>query len=207
MEWQHFTKTHRNLLVLVGVLLALALIGWFTLRSSPAAPVAETPGTASSTVPLEPDTTSITPGAPPPPEVPYVLSEKATAIDAYAFVEEGAVYFRPVTKSSPLLVLQASPSTFKPITDPTTYPGSEVVADCGAAPTYLFYADWKDTYFYQLWRTPTFRASKVERLMVPPSKFSMITPRTVSDGTSRYTVTYEKAAQGSCKLVLESTLF
>src|SRR3989344_5378075 len=200
----------KNTLVLIGVVVALALATWLLFQPTPlqgvpggeeAGSVASTTKTVASSTPvLEPPKQKTLP-----PEPPFVLPEGATAIDGYAFIENNQVYFRSLTGATPFAIPNSDAESFKRLSSFMKYPGSEVVGACGGAPIYSYYGDKKQVYFYQIWRTPTFRSSKVEVIVGANTKdFNITGLLTATDGNRLFEVGYQKATT-TCSLVLSRT--
>lgn len=206
------TLSKEHLPLIVGGLLMFALIGGYALTrpSSPVSePTATTTPAAATTTPAGPGIATSTVVAPKqktlPPEQPFVLPEGATAVDAYAYIQNDSVYFRSLTGKAPLNVWDANANSFHRVGDFMTYPGNAVVADCGAAPIYSYYSDNKRLYFYQVWRTPTFRSSTVEAVQGAKAKeFELTGLTTATDGSTLYEVNYRKATT-TCRMFITKT--
>jgi hypothetical protein len=142
-----------------------------------------------------------------PPEPVFVLPEGAMAIDDYAYIENGAVYFKTlVAGNSPLPVLNADPKSFKRLQSFSTYPGSDVVRDCGASPIYTFYIDNYRPYFYQVWRAPEFRATQVDAMNgAKVQNFSVTSLTAANDGRTHFDIAYYKTGTSTCRLQLDQT--
>src|SRR3989344_706484 len=203
-------SSRKNTFVLIGIVIVLALAAWLLLRPTPlqgvpggaeAGGVALSTETAASSTPVEPPKQKTLP-----PEPPFVLPEGATAIDGYAFIENNQVYFRSLTGATPFAIPNSDAESFKRLSSFMKYPGSEVVGACGGAPIYSYYGDKKQVYFYQVWRTPTFRSSKVEVIIGAKTEDFRITGlQTATDGDRLFEVGYQKATT-TCSLVLSRTI-
>lgn len=137
-----------------------------------------------------------------PPEPVFVLPEGAAAIDDYVFVQKNEVHFRSLTGTSSLAIPDADPDTFKRVADFITYPGEAIQQECGAAGTYTYYKDKSRVYFYQFWRAPKFRSSKIEVLAdVLPSEFAVEDMTHARAGDQRMQVEY-KVATSTCSFIL-----
>jgi len=206
-------SSQKSILSLLGIGIVLALIAWFAIATTVSQEVPEmlgneeTPGVAS--------TTKITASSTPvvevpkkktlPPEQPFVLPEGATAVDGYAYIENGQVYFKSLTGKSALAIPNSDAESFKRLSNFMTYPGNAVVNDCGVAPLYAYYGDDKQAYFYQVWRAPQFRSSTVEVIVGAEMENVRVTGiRTMTDGGRLFEVEYEKATT-TCKLFLSRT--
>ena len=205
------TISREQLPLVVGGVFLLALIGWYaTTRPTPplSEPTATTTPAAATTTPVGPATTTKPVGTSPkplPPEQPFTLPAGATAIDAYAYVQNNSVYFRSLTGKTPLNVWDANANSFHRVGDFVTYPGNAVVGDCGAAPIYTYYSDNTRLYFYQVWRTPTFRSSTVEAVQDAKARdFELTGLTTATDGSTSYEVSYRKATS-TCRMFLSKT--
>ena len=202
--------------LIIGGVLVLALIAWFFLNRPAASPedfisTATTTSTVATTTPTAATTTTVAPKKQKtlPPELPFVLPPGATAIDGYAYVENNSVYFRSLTGKAPLHVWDAKASTFHRVGSFMTYPGTAIVSDCGAAPLYTYYTDNKRLYFYQVWRTPTFRSSTVEAVPnIQATDFTVTGPRESTDGITLFEVNYRPptTATSTCRLYLSRTM-
>lgn len=138
-----------------------------------------------------------------PAEPEFILPEGAVSIDQYAYIHDEVVYMRPVVKS-PLVVPSADPETFRRLSDVSTYSDSEVVSDCGVAPTYAYYIDKHRPYFYQIWRAPKFRASQIDAMNgADPENFVVTSPTSANDGRVRFEIMYRKTATSTCALFLD----
>ncbi|RJQ34783.1 hypothetical protein C4568_01915 [Candidatus Parcubacteria bacterium] len=139
-----------------------------------------------------------------PPEPDFVLPEGAMPIDEYAFGYEGKTYFKSLTNDKEgLPVPNADPNSFKRFANFATYPGKDVVRDCGAAPLFAFYVDEQRPYFYQIWRAPEFRSSAVDAMVgVNADTFEIQSPTSVSDGDTDLDITYQ-VGTSTCRLMLE----
>lgn len=140
-----------------------------------------------------------------PPEPVFVLPPEAIAVDDYAFLFEGRAYFRSLTSTSSLAIPDSDADTFKRIADFVTYPGEAILKECGTAGTYTYYEDRNRVYFYQFWRAPKFRSSKVEVLAdVAPEDFIVDDVGSASASDRRVVVNYE-VATSTCWYVLIRT--
>lgn len=198
----------------LGGIVVLLAIAWFATRPVPATgePVATSTPPTTATTTVAAGTSTPAAAAPAaakpktlPPEQPFVLPAGAVAVDEYSYVQNGNVYFRSLTGKSPLNVWDANAERFHRVADFMTYPGTAVVNDCGAAPMYTYYTDNRRLYFYQIWRAPTFRTSKVEAVVDAEAESFRITDATTSrDGSTLYTVGYQKATS-TCMAYLSKT--
>jgi len=199
-----------KILVLLGGGAALALIAWVALTAFPgtagddgAPHIASTTEATSSSTPV-----AEVPGQKTlPPEEPLMLPPGATAIDAYAYVKDGQVYFRSLTGKTPLDIPDSDAASFRRLSSFVTYPGTAIVEACGGTPLYAYYGDDRQVYFYQVWRTPRFRSSRVEVIIdAKTADFSITSPQTAMGGGHIYEVGYGKAtATSSCRLSLSRT--
>jgi len=202
-------SSRKNAFVLIGIVVVLALATWLLFQPTPlqgvpggeeAGSVASTTETAASSTPVEPPKQKTLP-----PEPLFVLPEGATAIDGYAFIENNQVYFRSLTGAAPLAIPNSDAGSFTRLSDFMTYPGSEVVATCGGAPIYSYYGDEKQVYFYQVWRAPKFRSSKVEVIVgAKIEDFKVTGLQTATGGGRLFEVGYQKATT-TCSLFLSRT--
>lgn len=194
-----------TIIVLIGVGAVVLFATWLTSPKQmsdavlPESSAPEEVGSTTTTLPAPAQKTL-------PPEPAFVLPEGATAIDGYAYTEDNHVYFKSLTGKTPLAIQDANAERFKRLTDFITYPGTQVVTSCGAAPTYTFYGDSKRLYFYQVWRAPLFRTSRVEVVAgADPDEFSLSNMTDISVGKNRYTITYQPEATSTCALVIKKT--
>ena len=209
------TISKEHIVIAAGVVLVSAVIIWLILSgtfSFQGASLVKNEPMASTTDPVVGTTTQILPPAPAPkkkglpPEPVFTLPESAVAIDEYAFVDGGAVYFRPVAGEDPLLVQTADPDSFRSVQPPSVYPGSDVVRDCGAAPIYAFYVDGRRPYFYQVWRAPEYRAERVDVMNgADVENFSITSLTSATDGKIRFDIGY-KLSTTTCRLILNQTV-
>ena len=205
-------SSQKNILALLCIGIVLALVAWFVLAPTVPQETPETVGSVeaggvASTTEAASSSTPALGGAATPktlaPEQPFVLPAGATAIDGYAYIENGQVYFRSLTGKSALAVPNSDAESFARLSTFMTYPGSSVVSDCGVAPFYSYYGDDKQVYFYQVWRAPKFRSSTVEVIIGAKTEdFSITGTQTATDGSRLFEVGYEKAATSTCKLFL-----
>jgi hypothetical protein len=143
-------------------------------------------------------------GAAPAPAV-AVTPTTGTSVDAYSYTDSGAVFFKSVTSTSTLAIPGANADTFHRITDFMTYPDQEVADKCGAKGEYAYYADKNRVYFYQVWKTPKFRASKVEVIIdEKEATFKVLSPVTAEGATMKYVVGYQ-VATSTCQYVLQGS--
>ena len=198
-----------------GAIIVLALVIWMLSSGTTLFQegiIAGNEPVASTTDPVVGTTTQILPPAPAPkkkglpPEPVFVLPEGAITLDEYAFIDGGAVYFRPVAGDDPLLVQTANPASFRSVQPPSVYPGSDVVRDCGAAPIYAFYVDGRRPYFYQVWRAPEYRVNQVDVMNGADVKnFSVTSLTSATDSHIRFDIGY-KLGTTTCRLILNQTL-
>lgn len=203
--------TPKQFLMVAGIVLVLAGIAWVALATPPAPALPEpgaVPGTASTTDLVATSSTAQLPTKKTlAPETPFVLPPGAVAIDGYAYIENDLVYFRSLTGKTPLAIPNSDAESFTRLSNFMTYPGTEVVTACGAAPLYAYYGDDKHVYFYQVWRASTFRSSRVEVIIgAKTDDFRVTGLETATDGSHLYEVEYGKAtATSTCKLSLSRT--
>jgi hypothetical protein len=139
------------------------------------------------------------------PSVPEmaVTPETAQEIDAYSYTDSDAVYFKSVTSTSTLAIPGANAKTFHRITDFMTYPDQEVADRCGGKGEYAYYADKNRVYFYQFWKTPKFRSSKVEVVIDEKEEtFKVLSPVTAEGASMKYVVGYQ-VATSTCQYILQ----
>jgi hypothetical protein len=202
--------------LLVALLLGVALVMWHIWLSSRANTIAQPSdgwSAASSSIGAISEVSTST-GSPTaqktlPPEPVFILPEDAEMIDEYAYVYNTDVYFKPlIDANKPLSVPSGDPETFERLRDMMTYPGSAIVRDCGAAPTYTFYVDKHRPYFYQIWRAPKFRASHIDAMNgADASNFAITGSTSANDGRIFFEITYQKVATSTCRLILEQSTF
>jgi|GEM_PF-3431051 len=202
----------KNIALIIGALAVLLVAGFLffvvkPISVEPTGDVNAITTTATSTA----TSTATAPSAPPkkqplPPEPIFVMPEGGKAIDDYVFVDDGVVYFKSlVSTSTHLKVPSADPATFHPIQGFSTYPGQDVVRDCGAAPVYTFYIDKLRPYLYQIWRAPEFRTGQVDAMNgANPKKFLVTGLTTATDGRFNFQIGYKKATS-TCILILNQT--
>lgn len=187
----------------IGALVVCVAVAYalFLRPETPADSVdmADTGGRTASSTGLAPRTNNRTL----PPEPVFTLPEGASAVDEYAFIADGDVFFRSVTSTTSLPIPGADADTFHAISDIITYPGERIAADCGGAGAYSYYEDNKYVYFHQIWRTPRFRTSQVEVIAdVDPDEFDVQeAPYARADG-QRIVVKYH-VSTSTCLFVLE----
>ncbi|HYD92947.1 MAG TPA: hypothetical protein VEB18_00600 [Candidatus Paceibacterota bacterium] len=203
-------KLSQKQLILAALAVVIVLgIAWFVSQPTPAtAPESNTPETVATTTETT-GTETETPrvgGGVLPPELPFVLPQGATRVDEYSYIENNTVFFRSLTGNAALAVPDADAETFKRLNDFTAYTGANVIANCGAAPQYAFYVDNTRAYFYQVWRTPSFRATQVDAMIgTNPDRFRITGATTSTDGNTDFTITYRTTDSGTCRLFLEQT--
>lgn len=186
----------RIFLALLGILL-LACAGIYFMVVRPG-DVDTLPNT-SSTI----GTTSTSSSNVLPPEPAFELPEGAVAVSDYAFVADNVVYLRSVKTSASFAVPDSDASTFKSLSSFETYSTPEVLETCGGAGQYTFYGDVKHLYFYQVWRTPTFRSSQIEVVAGSDSnKFKSLGDHRYTDGTDTFTLQF-KMSGGVCVYFLQ----
>lgn len=139
------------------------------------------------------------------PTVPEMAVTPGTGqeIDAYSYTDNDAVYFKSVTSTSTLAIPGANAKTFHRITDFMTYPDQDVVDRCGGKGEYAYYADKNRVYFYQFWKTPKFRSSKVEVVIDEKEEsFKVLSPVNAQGASMKYVVGYQ-VATSTCQYVLQ----
>ncbi len=195
--------TKQKMYIGAGVLVVVLILGavWFWGQGTGVTtPLAQVPEAEVATTT---DTTTHTPIASTiknlPPEPIFILPFGATAIDDYAFVQDGQLYFRSLTSKSPLAIPDSDGDSFEKLSQFMTFPGTQIVKDCGASGTYGYYGDDKHVYFYQFWRAPEFRSSTIEVVVgVKKKDFEVLSQASASDGTHDYAIEYE-VATSTCK--------
>lgn len=137
-------------------------------------------------------------------EPTFVLPAGAVKIDGYAYSLDGEVKFRSlVDPKSSLKVPTADPATFRRLQDFMTFPGREVVSDCGAAPLYAYYVDKHRPYIYQVWRAPTFRASTITAMNgADADSFTITSLLNANDDRTSFELAY-RVATSTCELYLD----
>lgn len=132
------------------------------------------------------------------------LPEDAKPVDEHFYKNSSAVYMLSVTGTTTLPIPGADAKSFKRLVEYTTLSTPQILADCGGAGQYTFYADLKTVYFYQVWKTPGFTASKIRVVKgADPNDFVITSPTTAKDKDVTYTIGYEKATT-TCSYVLTS---
>lgn len=197
--------TKKKAVIGIGIALLVVLLGalWFMGTSKVEAPVENLPEEVATTttqtntpppVVQRPDTL--------PPEPSFTLPAGATAIDDYAYILDGQVYFRSITSPNPLAIPNSDAQTFEKLSEFTTLPSTDVVADCGISPTYGFYGDKGSVYMYEIWRAPKFRSSTIQVIVGADKDTFEVPERTIalSDG-QMLKVGYQKATT-TCSLNL-----
>ena len=186
---------------IVGAIILIAgfLSYWFFVRvdvgETAIVPVLEGESTETGTT---------TPGGIKTPPV-AVTPDGAVTVDAYSYTDGGAVFFKSVTSTSTLAIPGANADTFHRITDFMTYPDQEVVDRCGAKGEYAYYADKSRVYFYQVWKSPKFRSSKVEVIIDEKEEtFKVLSPVNAEGATMKYVVGYQ-VATSTCQYVLQGS--
>lgn len=202
----------QKLLIGGGVLVIILVLvaAWFWGAKPAEAPVTgETPGETATTTDETGTVSTPVVGKPNtlPEEPAFTLPEGAVALDEYAFILNDQVFFRSLTSKEPLAIPNSDAKSFEKISDFTTLPGDEVVADCGISGTYGFYADRKQVYFYQYWRAPKFRSSAIEVIVgADKDEFKVTGRTTATSGKDLIKVSYEKATT-SCAYKLSKVAF
>ena len=196
----------KNALIIFAVLIAVAVIGWTYVAPAAQGPNNSVGEEVATTTMITASTTTTATIKTLPPEMPLVLPEGATKIDDYVFSDEGAIYFRSLTGGEALEIADADPASFKRLGGFLPFSNPSLIADCGAAPTYAFYTDQMRIFFYQVWRTPTFRSSRVEVIRTADKKtFEVGTIGTAQDEGYTYQIGYETTASSTCWLKLSGT--
>ncbi len=201
--------------VIIGVVVLVLALGalWFWGAKQASAPAPDFQEPVATTTEEKPATTGTQTGGTGsglknlPPEPAFTLPAGAVALDDYAFTLNDQVYFRSLTNKEPLAIPNSDAETFKKLSQFVTFPGTEVVSDCGASGTYGFYGDRKNVYFYQFWRAPKFRSSTIEVIVGADIKNFEVTGQTVAkSGSDILKVSYDKATT-TCAFKLSKVSF
>lgn len=128
-----------------------------------------------------------------------------TTVGDYAYIQAGKAYFRSVTGKEDLPIPNSDAATFRSIVDFVTYPSSStIVAECGGVGGYGVYADINVAYFYQVWRTPLFTASKIEAVPISsPNSFAALGNGSFTDGSTIFNVNYYITDTRTCRFTLD----
>jgi hypothetical protein len=201
--------TKKRMQIIIGAAVII-LVGagafWLSLSSHIPTPAESLEPVATTT----PEEMPLAPAAPVkkglPVEPAFTLPEDATAVDDYAFLVDDTVYFRSLTSVNPLAIPNSDAGSFEKLTPFMTYQGSAIVKDCGASGTYGYYADDGQVYFYQFWRAPEFRSSRIEVIVGAKKKdFEVTGPLTAEDRKHEFSVAYRQAATSTCEYYLNRT--
>ena len=205
---QFFNRLSRIQWLVLGVVVAVAAVlvaiyAYINLsRDTSSAPSIDTASTTAEAAVPEDETTSK--GLLP--ELPFSLPSGSVAIDEYAFTTGEGIYFRSLTGKNPLQILNADAPSFSRLSDFSTYAANGVASDCGGNPIYTYYGDKRHVYFYQIWRTPTFRTSQIEVVVgTKKEDFDITDSGTATNGTHRFEVGHMTTASSTCLLMLTRT--
>lgn len=205
-----FMKTITQKQALIGgvvIIVALAAV-WYWNGTPVSAPTDTLIDTASTTDQVATTTPAPVTSKPKglPPEPVFVLPEGATAIDDYAFIQNGKVYFRSLTGKNALAIPNSDAESFQALSNIIMFPGEQIVTDCGEAGSYAYYADDKQVYFYQFWRAPKFRSSTIEVIVGADMDTFKVSGETVAkSGSDLLKVSYDKATT-TCKFKLSKVV-
>lgn len=187
----------KNLPLLIGVLVIVGGLGFLLASQQSGSLLPMLPGGLSSEGTGEKREL--------PPEPAFSVPANAARVDDYSYTLDGAVFLRSLTSNQPLQVPGSDGASFERVTSFRSYNAGAVLRECGAAPQYTYYADDNQVYFYQLWRAPEFRSSRIEVIVrADKEDFSVDTSGNASDSEFRYTVGYE-VATSTCWLNLSKT--
>jgi hypothetical protein len=204
------TKITKKQAIIGAVVLIVALLAlWYWNGQTAVAPAPVDTGVATTTddVVTEVPVSTVPKPKTLPPEPAFTLPAGATALDDYAFILDGQVYFRSITSGKALAIPNSDADSFTKLSPFTTLPGQEVVSDCGVSGSYGYYADDKNVYFYQFWRAPKFRSSTVEVVVgADEETFKVTGVTTATDNNQILKVSYEKATT-TCKYILSKVSF
>lgn len=138
-----------------------------------------------------------------PPEPKFVLPDGATAVNDYAFIADGEVYLRSIKSTDSFAVPDSDAATFRSLDTFKTFVTDDIVRDCGGGGQYTFFGDSKHLYFYQVWRTPSFRSSQIEVVVGSDAgSFGVLGDHRYTDGANTFTLDY-KVSSSTCVYFLD----
>lgn len=181
-----------------SIRIASALVGVLLLTGAGIYIMVVRPGETETALDEVPSvgTTSPTTAGVLPPEPVFELPEGAVAISDYAFVVDDVVYLRSIKTSTSFAVPDSDARSFKSLSAFETYATPDVIETCGDAGQYTFYGDVKNLYFYQVWRTPTFRSSQIEVVAgSDPQKFRSLGDSTYTNGADTFTLGFKMSGE------------